>query len=114
MLTLYIKSNCRFSQKAIDALTQNRVPYEEKNIADPAVAAELIELGGKRQVPFLEDDDPCATAGNHTPCLVDRDVEMYESDDIVSYIEQNYGKKDAPSGIKLHVSDDRDVCESCE
>ena len=54
------------------------IEFDEKNIADPAVAEELIKRGGKRQVPYLVDAD----AGK----------EMYESDDIVEYLHQNFGK----------------------
>ncbi|PSQ30957.1 hypothetical protein BRD09_05045 [Halobacteriales archaeon SW_10_68_16] len=38
---------------------------------------EMLELGGEDQIPFLVD-----TA---------RDVTMYESDDIVDYLEEHYG-----------------------
>jgi glutathione S-transferase len=37
----------------------------------------MLELGGEDQIPFLVD-----TA---------RDVTMYESDDIVDYLEEHYG-----------------------
>ena len=112
MITLYVKTGCPFCAKAIVSLKANNILYEEKNIADPAVAKELIEIGGKRQVPFMEDD-------NMTPYLIDDDVEMYESDDIVSYIDKKYGKGDnnaeAQSNTSnLHVEDDSNICESCE
>lgn len=84
MITLYVKTGCPYCAKAIAALTEHNVPYEEKNIADSEVVKELIELGGKRQVPFLDDD-------NMTPYLVDDDVEMYESDAIVEYVAEKYG-----------------------
>jgi len=87
MITLYVKTGCPFSAKAIASLKKNNVPYEEKNIADPEVLSELINIGGKRQVPFMDDD-------NMTPYLIDDDVEMYESNDIVAYIEEKYGKGD--------------------
>lgn len=84
MITLYVKTGCPYCAKAIATLKEHNVSYEEKNISDPAVVKELLELGGKRQVPFMEDD-------NMTPYLVDDDVEMYESDDIVSYVNSKYG-----------------------
>jgi glutathione S-transferase len=52
-----------------------------------------------------------------TPYLIDDDVEMYESDAIVKYLEGKYGKdakSDGDSNVKLHVDNDADVCESCE
>ncbi len=90
MITLYVKSNCPYSLKAIAALDVRNVAYELKNISDPAVAQELIELGGKRQVPFLDDTNPCDAATHLAPCLVHDEVKMYESDKIVQYVEENY------------------------
>lgn len=106
MITLYVKSNCPYSRKAIESLTEHNVPYTEKNISDPAVLQELIAHGGKRQVPFLADD-------NMTPYLIDDDVEMYESDAIVSYVEKHYGSDAQTAGHKLHVMEDS-TCEACE
>ena len=117
MLTLYVKDHCRYSQKAIDGLNDLGLKYELKNIKDPVVAHELIELGGKRQVPFLVDEDPCATAGHLAPCMVDEDVELYDSDDIVTYLQKTYGKtaqKSVTENPKLHASGEAESCESCE
>jgi glutathione S-transferase len=55
------------------------IEFEEKNIVDDAVAAELVLRGGKRQVPYLVDDA--------------RTVEMYESDDIVAYLKEHYSSQ---------------------
>lgn len=109
MITVYIKSNCPYSRKVIDSLKEHGVPFVEKNIADLAVLEELITRGGKRQVPFLEDD-------SMTPCLVDDDIEMYESSVIVEYIGTKYGAKNQTAGRvrpKLHVMEDS-TCEACE
>jgi glutaredoxin len=78
MLTLYVKTGCPFCHKVLDAGEELGITFEEKNIADDAVAAELIARGGKRQVPYLVDSD--------------RNVEMYESDDIVKYLKEHYTK----------------------
>jgi glutaredoxin len=110
MLTLYVKTGCPYCAKVLECIRQNGIQFTEKNIKDPKVVEELIGEGGKRQVPFLEDD-------NMTPYLIDDDVEMYESDAIVKYLEGKYGKdakSDGDSNIKLHVDNDADVCESCE
>ena len=78
MLTLYVKTGCPFCHKVLDAGADLGVAFEEKNIADDAVAAELIARGGKRQVPYLVDSE--------------REVEMYESGDINAYLREHYSK----------------------
>lgn len=114
MLTLYIKDNCRFSKKALAALEEVGVSCEVKNIKDPAVATELIEKGGKKQVPFLDDADPCTSAGHITPCLVHDEVMMYESEDIADYLRKNYGKGGSlvKHGDHFHVIEGGETCES--
>ncbi len=76
MLTLYTKTGCPFCHKVLDVGKELGITFYEKNIADDAVAAELIARGGKRQVPYLVDTD--------------RNVEMYESDDIVEYLKGHH------------------------
>jgi len=76
MLILYTKTGCPFCHKVLDAGEELGITFEEKNIADDAVAAELILRGGKRQVPYLVDSD--------------HGVEMYESDDIVAYLKEHH------------------------
>ena len=79
MLTLYVKTGCPFCHKVLAAGEELSITFEEKNIADDAVAKELIARGGKRQVPYLVDSD--------------RNVEMYESDDINDYLHAQYSPK---------------------
>lgn len=115
MLTLYVKTGCPFCAKVLQTVKDLSIEIEEKNIADDAVAAELVEKGGKRQVPYLIDTD--------------RDVAMYESDDIVAYFEEHYAKekKDDQEVMmddsfldnvkvtpRVHRSPDSGVCISCE
>ena len=76
MLTLYVKTGCPFCHKVLDAGEELGIAFDEKDIADDAVAAELVSRGGKRQVPYLVDTD--------------RGVAMYESDDIVAYVREHY------------------------
>lgn len=76
MFTLFIESGCGFCKRVLAAIDEMGVTVERKNIADPAVEAELIAHGGKRQVPYLIDTS--------------RNVAMYESDDIVKYLRENY------------------------
>ena len=48
------------------------VKYNKIDIADKKAEEALIQSGGKRQVPFLIDRD--------------RNVQMYESADIIEYL----------------------------
>ena len=80
MLTLYVKTGCPFCAAVLAKLNGDNIPFEEKNIADEDVVNELIERGGKRQVPYLVDSE--------------KGVEMYESSDIVAYLEENYSKSE--------------------
>lgn len=83
MLTLYIKSNCAFSAMALKKVEDLGLTVEEKNIADPGIADELVEKGGKHQVPFLQDSQ--TSTG------------VYESADIVAYLEAHYGRPEGPT-----------------
>jgi len=78
MLTLYVKTGCPFCAHVLAAGADLGVTFEERNIADDAIANELVARGGERQVPYLVDTD--------------RDVEMYESGDIVEYLKAHYAK----------------------
>lgn len=89
MITLYTKTGCPYCAKAIASFNEHGVPFAEKNIADEHVADELVREGGKRQVPYM----------------IDGDVRMYESGDIVTYITATYGKgtpTDSASGPTIH------------
>lgn len=79
MLTLYVKTGCPYCIRVLNAGNELGVEFEEKNIKDDAVADELIKRGGKRQVPYLVDDE--------------RNIEMYESADIDAYLRAQYPKK---------------------
>ena len=79
MLTLYVKTGCPFCHKVLDVGRELTLSFDEKNIADDTVAAELVARGGKRQVPYLVDSE--------------RNVEMYESGDISDYLRAQYPRK---------------------
>ncbi len=79
MLTLYVKTGCPYCEHVIDVASELGVDYERKNIQDAGVAEELIEKGGKRQMPYLID---------HA-----RNVAMYESEDIIAYMKEHYPHK---------------------
>jgi glutaredoxin len=76
MLTLYVKTGCPYCAAVLHKVEELDISVTEKNIADDGVADELVARGGKRQVPYLVDDE--------------KNVEMYESGDIVEYLEKNY------------------------
>ncbi len=78
MMTLYVKTGCPYCIKVLNFAKENGIDFELKNIADDAVAAELVARGGKRQVPYLVDSN--------------RGVEMYESEDIVAYLREHHVK----------------------
>ncbi|MDP3965785.1 MAG: glutathione S-transferase N-terminal domain-containing protein [bacterium] len=73
-LILYVKTGCPWCQKVLDFATEKGIQFELRNIADPAVAQELINRGGKRQVPYLVDEKNA--------------IEMYESADIIEYLKK--------------------------
>lgn len=103
MLTLYYKPTCPFCQRVLGEIEDIGVKVNLKDIAtDEAVLAELIEKGGKKQVPFLIDDE--------------KDVSMFESGDIIDYLHENYAgateQGKSFNGVKIHNSDE--TCSSCQ
>ena len=72
MLELFMSDTCPYCQKVMSFLDKHRVKYEKFNINNEESEKALIKIGGKRQVPFLIDKD--------------RNVQMYESSDIIEYV----------------------------
>ncbi len=107
MLTLYYKPTCPFCRRVVAVIERLELDVEMKDVTtDDAIYAELEDRGGKRQVPFLYDD-------SMTPEDKSDDIDMYESDDIVAYLQKNYGSSDGTAGKpRVHVSDA--TCVSCE
>jgi len=75
------------------------VEFDLKDIEDDAIAAELVEKGGKRMVPYLVDTD--------------RDVAMYESNDIIEYIREHYAGT-AATKPRIHNAGADATCVACE
>jgi len=99
MLTLYYKPTCPFCRRVMAVIDRLDLTVELKDTNDTEAAAELISRGGKATVPYLVDDN--------------KNVEMYESDDIVTHLQANYSKAAAtPSRPRISISDN--VCVSCE
>lgn len=74
MLELFILETCPYCQKVMRFFDENNIKYKKMDITNPLNHELLIDLGGKRQVPFLYDKD--------------HDVKMYESDDIIDYVKK--------------------------
>lgn len=73
-LVLFYKPTCPFCQKVLAYLDERKIDIEKRDILqDQQALEELINVGGKKQVP----------------CLFIDDKPLYESNDIISYIAKN-------------------------
>lgn len=72
MFILYALPTCPYCQKVRDFLNEQSIPFQELDITEEEHEKALVEKGGKRQVPFLVDEDA--------------DVSLYESDAIIEYL----------------------------
>lgn len=78
-MILYYKPTCPYCIKVLNFAQEQGIVFTLKNIVeDPAIAQELIDRGGKRQVPYLVD--------------AEHGVEMYESDDIIEYLRAHHAR----------------------
>lgn len=79
-----------------------KLEVEMKDIsADDTAREELIKKGGKQQVPYIVDTE--------------KEVAMYESDDILDFLEINYGtvgETEASDKPRIHVGGS--TCVACE
>jgi glutathione S-transferase len=81
MITLYVKTGCRYSAQALQVVDELHVPITLKNVADPGVVDEMIRIGGRKQEPFMVDDET--------------DVHLYEADAIGDYLRDKFGERAA-------------------
>ena len=72
MLELFILETCPYCLKVMNFLNEKGMEYQKIDIKNKESEDSLIQIGGKRQVPFLIDTD--------------RNVQMYESSDIIEYL----------------------------
>ena len=72
MLDLYVSQYCPYCKKVMKYLDENNIEYKMLDVGEAENFNKLVKLGGKDQVPFLNDTD--------------NDVLMYESSDIIKYI----------------------------
>ncbi len=81
MVELYLWENCPFCRKVLHAAEnmglQKDVDYKIVDSAPGTAGRAVVEkTGGKSMVPFL----------------IDKEVAMYESDDIILYLQNNIKK----------------------
>ena len=72
MLDLYILEDCPYCKKVLTFLDEMGIKFNKIDIIVKKNEDTLVQLGGKRQVPFLVDKD--------------RNIQMYESGDIIEYL----------------------------
>lgn len=77
MLDLYVSQYCPYCRKVMNYLDENNIDFNMIDVADKENFNKLVSLGGKDQVPFLND--------------ADNDVLMYESDEIIEYVKKLQG-----------------------
>ncbi|MEB3429195.1 glutaredoxin [Citroniella saccharovorans] len=76
-LILYYKPTCPYCKKVQRFMGKNGIDIEMRNIDEnESIKNELIEKGGKNQVP----------------CLLIEGKAMYESSDIIDYLKENLVK----------------------
>ena len=72
MLELFVLETCPYCIKVMDFLNKENMQYKKIDISNKESEESLIQIGGKRQVPFLIDTE--------------RNIQMYESKDIIEYL----------------------------
>ena len=73
-LELYCTKSCSYCHKVYTFMQKNGISIPVKDVYDPTIRDELIKIGGKAQVPCLTIDGQA----------------MYESDDIIDWLKNNY------------------------
>ena len=78
LLELWDFEGCPYCRKVREVLCELDLEYVVRNVPQGSPKrADLVARGGKMQVPYLVDPNTGA--------------EMYESDDIVTYLQTRYG-----------------------
>ena len=72
MIDLFVLENCPYCKKVMNYMDNNGMKYNKIDISNKASEESLVNIGGKRQVPFMVDKD--------------RNIQMYESSDIIEYV----------------------------
>ncbi len=86
MIELYQAEGCPYCEKVRDRMTDLGLSYVVHNprlpgdeggtVMNEQTQEQMVELGGQDQIPFLVDHE--------------RGESLYESDDIVEYLEEHY------------------------
>ena len=77
-LILYYHPSCSYCAKVIRFMQDNGIAIATKNTRESSeIRQELIDIGGKSQVP----------------CLVIDGKALYESDDIISWLQQHWSEQ---------------------
>lgn len=71
-LTLYKRDSCPYCQRVMGFMRDQNIKVPLKDISDPDFLDELIQVGGKRQVPCLFIDGKA----------------LYESDAIIDWLKE--------------------------
>lgn len=79
-LVLYYSPSCPYCTKVLNYMEKEHIEIEKKNVNNPGVRQELIDIGGKGQVP----------------CLVIDGKALYESDDIINWMAQHKAELSPP------------------
>ena len=72
MYTLYYRPECPFCKRVLEFIREGDIKMDMRDTNKKENSDALMKRGGKKQVPFLIDDE--------------NDISMYESDDIVAYL----------------------------
>lgn len=75
-IIIYTSPYCPYCHMVEEFVTENNISVTYKNTLESWVKQDLIDLWGKGQVPFLLDEK--------------NNIQMYESSDIIQYLEENY------------------------
>lgn len=79
MRILYTKTACPFCRRVLNKFHDLGVDFEVRNIGNGNNLQLMLDHGKKEQVPFLVDDESR--------------IVMYETEDILDYLEKKYGNK---------------------
>lgn len=77
-MVLYYKPTCPFCRKVLAFMEQEDIALPLRNTLEPRVKSDLIRIAGKSQVP----------------CLVVDGEPMFESDDIIRFLDELLVKRE--------------------